>query len=97
MDRITRQEVENRVTSLNQRMEIAGSKYRYQVQSRNGYVGLDRFTRTTAAAAYSPRSVPGRGVGWDMDNNVMCGTKREVATYLNAMIVALHDAAAQNL
>jgi len=44
-DRITRENVEERVKNVNRRMESRGSIYRYQVQGRNGYMGLDRYMR----------------------------------------------------
>jgi hypothetical protein len=90
-ERTTKENVETRVENVNRRMESRGSNIRYQVQGRNGYTGLDRFTRTPEAAAYSPESVPGRGIGWTLQSTVMCGTKREVAEFLHAMMVALDD------
>lgn len=90
-DRITRQNVEDRVENVNRRMESRGSSVRYQVEGRNGYIGLDRYTRDPDATINLPDSVPGRGYGWVCMSNVMCGTKREVADFLRAMMVALDD------
>jgi hypothetical protein len=91
MERITRENLEQRVSNLNRRMEKRGAKYRYQVQGRNGYTGLDRFYRDPDAAINLPDSVPGRGYGWAMHSTVTCGTKREVGDFLHAMMVALDD------
>ena len=90
-ERITKENVETRCENLNRRMESRGSVYRYQVQGRNGYTALDRFTRDPAATINLPHSVPGRGYGWLMQSTVTCGTKREVADFLHAMMVALDD------
>ena len=92
MERITRANLEERVSNLNRRMEHHGSKVRYGVQSRNGYIGLDRYIRSDEKAATSwPDSVPGRGIGWDCLSTVTTGTKREVGDFLYAMMVALDD------
>jgi hypothetical protein len=92
MERITRENLEARVSNLNRRMDSRGSAVRYQIESRNGRIGLDRFTRDEAAAAYAPDSVPGRGIGWVCLSTVTVGTKREIAEFLHAMMVALDDA-----
>jgi hypothetical protein len=78
MERITREMVDTRCANLNRRMEERGSIVRYAVQGRNGYYGLDRY-----------HNVP----EWNMQSNVMCGTKREVADFLHAGMVVLDDAA----
>jgi hypothetical protein len=62
------------------------------VEGRNGYIGLDRFVRDPDCTPNLPDSVPGRGAGWLCLSNVTCGTKREVADFLRAMMVALDDA-----
>ena len=90
-ERITRANLELRVENVNRRMESRGSIIRYQVEGRNGYIGLDRFTRDPNATINMPDSVPGRGYGWIMLSNVTNGTKREVADFLHAMMVALDD------
>jgi hypothetical protein len=59
-------------------MRLLDSASRYAVQGRNGYIGLDRL-----------RVVDGR---WAVQNVVTAGTKREVAEFLHAMMVALDDA-----
>jgi hypothetical protein len=91
-ERITRQDVETRVENLNRRMEARSSLYRYQVQGRNGYIGLDRFTRDPDDTLNLPDSVPGRGAGWICQSTVRVGSKREIAEFLHAMMVALDDA-----
>jgi hypothetical protein len=94
MERITRANLEERVSNVNRRMESRGSIYRYQIEARNGYIGLDRFTRNEddALGMSLPDSVPGRGAGWIALATVTVGTKREVADFLHAMMVALDDA-----
>jgi hypothetical protein len=92
-ERITKENVETRVENVNRRMEARGSAIRYQVQARNGYTGLDRFTRDPDATINLPDSVPGRGYGWIMQSTVTVGTKREIADFLHAMMVALDDSA----
>jgi len=92
-ERITRQNVDERCANVNRRMESRGSIYRYATQGRNGYIGLDRFTRDPHPEINLPDSVPGRGLGWILQSTVMCGTKREVADFLHAMMIALDDAA----
>lgn len=91
-DRITRANVEERCANLNRRMEERGSAVRYQVEGRNGYIGLDRYDRDPDATIFLPHSVPGRGYGWRCLSTVTTGTKREVADFLHAMMVALDDA-----
>ncbi len=91
-ERITRANLEARLESLNRRMESRGSKYRYQVQGRNGYIGLDRFYRDPDDTLNLPDSIPGRGAGWAMHDTVRCGTKGEIGEFLHAMMVALDDA-----
>lgn len=79
-ERVTRQQLETRIENLYRRMEACGSAYRYQIQARNGYIGLDRFTADPdLLARFSPASVPGRGIGWICQSTVTAGTKREVA------------------
>ena len=90
-ERITRQNVEDRVINLNRRMKERGSSVRYQVEGRNGYIALDRFTRDPDDTLNLPDSVPGRGAGWLCRGVVMTGTKREVADFLHAAMVALDD------
>jgi hypothetical protein len=90
-ERITRANLEERVANLNRRMEEGGSTVRYQVEARNGYTGLDRFTRDPKDTLNLPDSVPGRGAGWIMLSTVTVGTKGEVAHFLHAMMVALDD------
>jgi hypothetical protein len=90
-DRITKANLEARVENVNRRMEQRGSAIRYQVQGRNGYTALDRFTGDPADKLNLPDSVPGRGAGWLMLSTVTLGTKREVADFLHAMMVALDD------
>lgn len=92
MERITRKNLDERVENLNRRMESAGSKFRYQVEGRRGYTGLDRFYRDPAATISLPNSVPGRGYGWVLQDTVRVGTKGEIAEFLHAMMVALDDA-----
>lgn len=85
MERITRQNVEDRVDNVNRRMESRGSSVRYTAEGRNGYIGLDRIRITPEQ--------PGRlGERWHIESTVTCGTKREVAEFLHAMMVALDDA-----
>jgi hypothetical protein len=91
-ERITRANLEERVVNLNRRMESRGSIYRYQIQGRNGYIGLDRFIRDPELAANFPDSVPGRGIGWLAQSTATVGTKRAIADFLHAMMVALDDA-----
>jgi hypothetical protein len=91
VDRITKANVAQCVENVNRRMEERGSAIRYQVQGRNGYTGLDRFTRDPDDSLNLPNSVPGRGAGWIMQSTVTVGTKREVADFLHAMMVALDD------
>jgi hypothetical protein len=78
MERITGEQLETRVANVNRRMEQRGSIYRYEAQGRNGYIGLDR--------------VRPRESGDTIESTVTCGTKREVADFLHAMMVALDDA-----
>jgi hypothetical protein len=92
-ERITRQDVETRCANLNRRMDNYKSKYRYVVEARNGYTALDRTYRDPNATMSLSGSVPGRGYGWIIESTVTVGTKREVAEYLHAMMVALDDAA----
>jgi hypothetical protein len=91
-EKITKANLDARVENLNLRMESHGSAVRYQVQGRNGYTGLDRFTRDPDCTLNLPDSVPGRGAGWTMLSTVTTGTKSEVAEFLHAMMVALDDA-----
>jgi len=92
-ERITRANLDERCANLNHRMESRGSLYRYVVESRNGYIGLDRVTRDPNTTLNLPNSVPGRGYGWITQSTVTVGTKREVGEFLHAMMVALDDAA----
>ena len=91
-DRITRANLETRITNVNARMQARGSVYRYQVQERNGYTGLDCYKRDPDRTLNLPDSVPGRGAGWLMIRTLTVGTKREVGDYLSAMMNALDDA-----
>jgi hypothetical protein len=75
-ERITRANVDERCANVNRRMEQRGSIVRYAAQGRNGYIGLDRYHA---------------GETWNMQSTVTCGTKREVAEFLHAMMVALDD------
>lgn len=88
-ERITKQNVEERVANVNRRMESAGSPNRVQVQGRNGYIGLDLFTRDPDCTLNLPDSVPGRGAGWICQSTLTVGTKREVADFLHAMMVGI--------
>jgi len=92
-NRTTKAVLEARVENLNRRMEQRGSKYRYQVQGRNGYTALDRFYRDPDATINLPDSVPGRGYGWLCQDTVWAGTKGEISDLLRAMMIALDDAA----
>jgi hypothetical protein len=96
MERITRQNVETRVENVNRRMESFGSTIRYVAEARNGHIGLDRVTRdlSNSFGMSLPDSVPGRGAGWITQSTVTVGTKREVADFLHAMMVALDDSKA---
>lgn len=91
MERITRANLNERCANVNRRMESRGSIYRYQTLERNGYTGLDRFTRDPACTLNLPDSVPGRGAGWLCQSTVTVGTKREVGDFLHAMMTALDD------
>jgi hypothetical protein len=93
-ERITRANLDARIENLNRRMEARGSRIRYQVEARNGAIGLDRFTRDLGDefGLSLPDSVPGRGAGWICLSTVTVGTKREVGDFLTAMMVALDDA-----
>lgn len=92
-ERMTQAHLETRVENVNRRMESRGSVYRYQIQGRNGYTGLDRFTRDPDDTLNLPDSVPGRGAGWICQSTVTVGTKREIGDFLHAMMVALDDVA----
>ncbi len=78
MERVTSATLDARVESLNRRMESRGSIYRYAVEGRNGYTGLDRETQLNGKL--------GRV------DTVRVGSKREIAELLHAMMVALDDA-----
>jgi hypothetical protein len=83
-ERITRANVDARCANVNRRMASRGSVYRYAVEGRNGGIGLDR------CYADSPdNAVPGSTIV----STVTFGTKREIADFLHAMMVALDDAA----
>lgn len=92
-DRITRANVDERCANVNRRMESRGSVIRYVVEGRNGHFGLGRVTRDPNATIDLPDSVPGRGYGWLIQSTVTVGTKREIADFLHAMMVALDDSA----
>ncbi len=78
-ERIARKDLDVRIESLNRRMESRGSVYRYTVEGRMGYFGLDRETRINGKM--------GRV------DTVRTGTKREIGELLHVMMVALDDAA----
>lgn len=84
MERITRAQVDARVENLNRRMEARGSIYRYIAEGRNGHIGLDRIAKDDPQ---DPRQ------RFHVVGTVTVGTKREVAEFLHAMMVALDDAA----
>lgn len=84
MERITRENVEERVANVNRRMGERRAAVRYVAQGRNGYIGLDRLTPETEYL--------GEGTSWIIQATVTAGTKREVAEFLHAMMVALDDA-----
>ncbi len=86
-ERITRQQLEERCVNVNRRLQATGRGV--QVQGRNGYFGLDEYMRDPDATISLPDSVPGRGYGWMMTRTLTCGTKREVADYLTAMMVGI--------
>lgn len=86
MERITRANVEERCANVNRRMESRGSIVRYEVEGRNGYTALDR-----CHVEYDATRVPDRRL--ITMSTVTVGTKREVADFLHAMMVALDDAA----
>ncbi len=77
-DRITRETLPRAIDGLNRRMESAGSIYRYSVEGRNGYTGLDRETRM--------------GDTMGRVDTVRVGTKREIYELVHAMQVVLDDA-----
>lgn len=77
MERITRQNLDDRCANVNRRMAEGNSRYRYAVQGRNGYIGLDRYI---AGESY-----------WNNQSTVTVGTKREIGEFLHAMMVALDD------
>jgi hypothetical protein len=79
-ERITREDVEARLVNLNRRLESRGSAYFWAVQGRYGYIGLDRYRRSDGA----------------MMSTITAGTKREIADFLRAAMVALDDAAVQS-
>ncbi len=77
-ERITRANLEESIANLNRRMESRGSIYRYSVEGRNGYTGLDRETRI--------------GDTLGRVDTVRAGTKRDIYELLHAMQVVLDDA-----
>lgn len=79
MERVTRQNVEERVANVNRRMSDRGAVVRYAAEGRNGHIGLDRIVLRD-----------GEWVG--VQATVAVGTKREIADFLHAMMVALDDA-----
>ena len=100
-ERITRANLDKRVNNLNRRMERRGSKMRYEVGGRNGYIGLDRYAPDERRAM---EGVDTSQNGWldvytqrlaelpfALVSNVMCGTMREVADFLHAGMVVLDD------
>ncbi len=76
-ERITRATVDARLENLNRRLESRGSAVRWSVQGRNGYIGLDRMRASDGA----------------MLATITVGTKREVADFLHAAMVAIDDSA----
>lgn len=78
MDRITSAHLNVRLASLNDRMETRDSKYRYEIQQRNGRTCIDR----TSADSREISSV---------HSMVKCGTKREIAEWLYAATTVLDD------
>lgn len=86
-ERITKEQLEERCTNVNRRLKALGRGV--QVQGRNGYIGLDEFRRDPDATINLPDSVPGRGYGWLMVRTLTCGTKREVADFLHAIMVGI--------
>lgn len=86
-ERMTMAHLEERCANVNRR--IADTGHAVMVQGRNGYVGLDEYSRDAAAAKYAPGSVPGRGIGWDCLRTITVGTKREVGEFLHAMMVGI--------
>lgn len=78
-ERVTRATVDARCANVNRRMEARGSIYRYAVEGRYGYIGLDRET-----------IIDGKMGRVD---TVRTGTKREISEYLHAMMTALDDSA----
>lgn len=62
MDRITRKDLDARIASLNRRMEASGSMYRYAVEERYGYTGLDR-TYVNGAVVSTVRCGTKREIG----------------------------------
>lgn len=79
-DRVTTDTVIARCDNVNRRMESRGSTIRYSFEGRNGYIALDALKVADEPEPYMLRTVT-------------VGTKREIADYLSAMIVALDDAA----
>lgn len=76
-ERTTKADLDRRVANVNRRLENFGSPIRYAAASRYGYTALDRY-RTNGNFAGDP---------------IICGTKREVAEALWAIMRALDDAA----
>jgi hypothetical protein len=83
-ERITRANVDERCANVNRRMESRGSLIRYTVEGRNGHLGLDRMTKDDPAD---------KRERYTIQSTVTVGTKREVAEFLHAMMVALDDSA----
>lgn len=75
-DRITKENLRDRVVNVNRRMGSRGSAYRYLVEYRNGYTAIDR-VRPNGAVVNTVRA----GM-----------TKSEAGEFLHAMMVALDDA-----
>ena len=82
-ERITRQNVDDRCRNLNRRMIELGARVGYIAEGRNGYIGLDRYEVIEQNSGYTYGACL---------SNVVCGTKREIADFLHAMMVALDDA-----
>lgn len=74
-ERITAEDVAARVANVNRRMAERDVTVRYAEQYRNGYCALDRWDVETGSILAT----------------VTVGTKREVAEFLHAMMVALDD------
>lgn len=74
-DRITLANVETRVQNVNRRLESRGAPVRWAIEGRSGHIGLDRIRVSDGAALAT----------------ITAGTKREIADFLHAAMVALDD------